>query len=343
MSQPALPLQPPPLPKFNDTLGAVLIGGFSAAIFYGVMCVQTYTFFQRFTKEGPFLKYSVWLLWILDTVHMGFVIHPIYYYMVTNYANPLPLLQGLIPWSIPAGVLTSATVDFIVQVCYTYRVWVLSNKNKALTYPLAVMVVGFYVIAMVYGIRALFLPNFVEYTRINWFLYLAFGLDIIADFYIAVVLCYFLYRSRYRLPRKTTSIINVLIIYTVNTGLITSFICLACVITHASMPDNFIFIGIYLNLAGLYENSLMASCVPSFHHAASYLTAHCTHRLNARDWFRSNSTDVVLSLEVTSHARSSTIGGSERPQRMTNPTQSIESGLPTFAVGGETGEYKATI
>jgi hypothetical protein len=62
----------------NDTLGAILLGAFFAAMYapslfsldrtlltpityslYGIMCVQCYVFFQRFSQEGKPLKYAV--------------------------------------------------------------------------------------------------------------------------------------------------------------------------------------------------------------------------------------------------------------------------------------------
>ncbi|GJE90790.1 hypothetical protein PsYK624_069340 [Phanerochaete sordida] len=48
-------------------------------------------------------------------------------------------------------------------------------------------------------------------------------------------------------------------IYTVNTGLITSVFAVADVTTCAAMPNNFIFVAIYFLLNGLYSNSLLAS------------------------------------------------------------------------------------
>lgn len=75
--------QIPSLPftlNLNNTFGVAMICAFFAAMYvpslqivmqgithlcslYGVMCLQCYIFFNRFSQEGLRLKCSVWALW----------------------------------------------------------------------------------------------------------------------------------------------------------------------------------------------------------------------------------------------------------------------------------------
>jgi len=47
---------PPVLPHFDNTLGALLIGGLVATALWGVTCVQTFAFFMGETKDRAWHK-----------------------------------------------------------------------------------------------------------------------------------------------------------------------------------------------------------------------------------------------------------------------------------------------
>ncbi|PIL29372.1 hypothetical protein GSI_09423 [Ganoderma sinense ZZ0214-1] len=96
-------------------------------------------------------------------------------------------------------------------------------------------------------------------------MYVGLGLLVVTDIYNALVLCYFLYKARTGFNTRTDSVINVLLLYTVNTGLITSVFALACFITYAAMPTNYVFLTLYFPLSKLYFNALLASYVCTIH------------------------------------------------------------------------------
>ncbi|KAI5985071.1 hypothetical protein EDD15DRAFT_2304331, partial [Pisolithus albus] len=44
------------------------------------------------------------VIWILDTLHVSFMCHMLYYYLITNYGNPTSL--EYIVWSFPVSIPT---------------------------------------------------------------------------------------------------------------------------------------------------------------------------------------------------------------------------------------------
>ncbi|KAF8968562.1 hypothetical protein BDZ97DRAFT_1799061 [Flammula alnicola] len=76
-----------PLNALDSTLGAAFLGTLAAAIFYGLTSVQTFIYFQNSAGDGRFFKSGIFTLWILDTLHMAFTAHGIYFYLVTNFGN----------------------------------------------------------------------------------------------------------------------------------------------------------------------------------------------------------------------------------------------------------------
>ncbi|KAF7330928.1 WD40 repeat-like protein [Mycena venus] len=241
--------------SYDNTLGAAFIGGIFASILYGVTCVQAFIFFNADRKQSAFLKLIVLTLWIFDTLHLIFVCYALYWYMVTNYTNPAVLVS--LPWSISAGILLTPTSDTIVRSVFTYRVWILSGKNRLLTFPLALAVFLIQLDGLASGIKGFLSSTFGKLGEITWVLYAGFTLSVVADFAIAITLCYYLYRSRGGIKR-TDSLITVLMMYTINIGLLTSVFQLACFITYAVMR-NFVFLAMYFPISKLYVNSLFAT------------------------------------------------------------------------------------
>ncbi|GJE95573.1 hypothetical protein PsYK624_117590 [Phanerochaete sordida] len=263
--------QIPELPftlNLNNTFGVAMICAFFAAILYGVMCLQCYIFFNRFSQEGVRLKCSVWALWAMNTVHLAFLIHPLYIYMVTNYDNLATLIQ--IPWSISAGIVLSISSNLLVQSWYSYRIFILSDKNYWITVPLitgifAVLGTG---IALVVGTFTM--APLTYFLSLNPVLFTGMALIMVVDMYISIVLVILLRRQRARIVSKhTISALQFVMMYTVNTGLISSFVSLGVIIARAIAPADMIYISIYFVLSPVYSNSLMGS-------------------LNARDWFRAS-------------------------------------------------------
>ncbi|KDQ24897.1 hypothetical protein PLEOSDRAFT_32935, partial [Pleurotus ostreatus PC15] len=91
-----------------------------------------------------------------------------------------------------------------------------------------------------------------------WLLYSALGSAVFADVFIAATLCFFLSTRRTGF-KSTDNLVNTMMVYSINTGLLTSVCAMACFITYAIWPQDFVFIGIYFTLSKLYLNSLLAT------------------------------------------------------------------------------------
>ncbi|PCH45000.1 hypothetical protein WOLCODRAFT_77734 [Wolfiporia cocos MD-104 SS10] len=93
--------------ELDATYGAVLVGVFVSAVLYGVTNVQVYVFFREYPRDVIWNKFAVLWLWFLDTVHLGLCFHMVYWYLITNYANPTQLL--IVVWSFQVCYSSSRT------------------------------------------------------------------------------------------------------------------------------------------------------------------------------------------------------------------------------------------
>ncbi|RPD56867.1 hypothetical protein L227DRAFT_578531 [Lentinus tigrinus ALCF2SS1-6] len=82
------------------------------------------------------------------------------------------------------------------------------------------------------------------------------GLAELADTIITAALIYSLHRSRTGFE-STDTLIDTLIMYTINTGLLTDVFNMASFICAIVMPDNLIYAGIVIVSSKLYANTVM--------------------------------------------------------------------------------------
>jgi len=80
----------------------------------------------------------------------------------------------------------------------------------------------------------------------------------VTDVFTAASLSYFLHKMRTGFKRSDT-LINRLIIYSVNTGMLTSVFSAAVLATYNIMPINFVYMSLYFILCKLFANSCIAT------------------------------------------------------------------------------------
>ncbi|KAI0691421.1 hypothetical protein BC835DRAFT_116961 [Cytidiella melzeri] len=263
------------LPPLDSTLGAAYI----AATLYGVTNLQTYSYYERNNDTG-LLRALVFILWALDTLHLVLISHTMYFYTVTNFNDPLAIIR--VTWSIMAHVAVTGVSDFLVRGVFAYRVYRFSGQR---TWLLATIIIPTFVVfgfSIAFTVRGWQLGTYTELWQISWVLYTAFGAGVVVDTVVAIALCILLSQRKTGI-RKTDSIVRSLMLYSINTGALTSICALAVLITYATMPMNFVFIAFYFVLPKLYFNSLLAT-------------------LNARERLRDTSTNTagVVSIPLSS-------------------------------------------
>jgi hypothetical protein len=251
MSLPAIPA----VPKFDNTLGALLIGGLAATALWGVTCVQTYTFFMSGSTDRAWHKALVAFLLALDTFDTVLNCHILYFYLVTNYLAPQAIIFPV--WSVITHVAATSVSNFIVRSAFARRIYRLSNGNI----PGTIWIVSLSLLDLSCGLiitgKAFGMKTYFELDALSSLMYLNFAAGTSSDLSVALALCYLLRGSKTGFDR-TDSLIRVLMMYTVNTGLIVALDATAGMFAYVFMPHNFIFLGFYLLLSKLYLNSYLA-------------------------------------------------------------------------------------
>lgn len=247
-----------PQVDLGDTFGALYIGVALSAVLFGLTNVQIFIYFQthRDTKMSLFKLIVIWL-WILDGLHLALVIHCIYYYLVTNYANFNALTE--IVWSLKLQIVFDFLIVLTVHFSYVHRIWIVS-RGRSRVLPAVIICI---VVVLLFGVSIPVMwaeyqsHVFQDMVAIEWTAYLTLSCTAFADILIASSLCYLLATSRTGYS-STGSFITKLMGYIISTGILTSACSMIVVITCAAMPNNFIFFSIEFIVTKLYVNSFMA-------------------------------------------------------------------------------------
>ncbi|OBZ69439.1 hypothetical protein A0H81_10665 [Grifola frondosa] len=265
---------PAHLPEINNTLGAVLIGSFISTMIYGLTTHQTYRYFRLYLRDRWMLKGMVIALWVLDTIHTVLTLHLCYFYLVTNYANPEALIHAV--WSFKVCPLhyfdaqswrvyytceLLRTLIFVENLTfprfYTHRLYLLGHRAKFLLALFIIFGLARLVVGVVMTTEAFILGTFMNFITMTWLICVSLALAFASDSLIAICLCAYLQRSRTGFKR-TDSLIDILMLYTINTGLLHGFITLLSLICAAVMRQNLIYFSIFIMVSKMYTNSLLA-------------------------------------------------------------------------------------
>ncbi|KAJ6539117.1 hypothetical protein B0H19DRAFT_1269470 [Mycena capillaripes] len=98
--------------------GTSLIGFALATTIYGISVLQVYLYYRCYPNDRFMLKFTVALLFLLDTLGS---IHAIYAYHVFNFFKPLQSLQ--VDWSFAAENFLVTATTFVAQTFYAHTIW----------------------------------------------------------------------------------------------------------------------------------------------------------------------------------------------------------------------------
>ncbi|KAJ7623696.1 hypothetical protein FB45DRAFT_113204 [Roridomyces roridus] len=239
----------------DNTLGVEFIGVIVSATLYGVSVVQTWWYATHTNDNWP-LKTLVAAVMLCDTAHQVLISHTVYYYAITHYSDPTQLVK--IIWSLLVEVLFNGLTALLVQSFLTVRVWRLSNGNKWLTGISILLVMGEFGCVLAYLALSLPMKTFAELERLHYLSMAVNALAAAGDLFIAGSLVILLRRSRTGFQRSDT-MIRKLVIFAVNTGVITTSFAIASLISIATAKNTFIYILFYFCMGRLYANSLLAT------------------------------------------------------------------------------------
>ncbi|KAI0833832.1 hypothetical protein BC628DRAFT_1307884 [Trametes gibbosa] len=287
------------IPSLSNTYGVLMIGTFLGLILYGITLQQCY----RYIHLPAYREDST----ILETFHSIVSMHSLYYYLAENYFNPTVLFHGV--WC--ASCLSSACLQGIIvavsQSFFARRLWMIDRRFRLLA---GLTVSGVFrrrahlIQLLLSKFRQPDLVRFVE--KSGWMVKAGLGVIVVADGLLTTLLTIVLRHSRTGFE-TTDSMLNILIVYTINTGMCYApTLTLVCFIVAFIYPKTLLANGMNMCIAKLYAISLLAV-------------------LNSRDFLKSRRTKSSSNgapIRSGGHPSVGVLGAGDRYNHMHGPSGS---------------------
>ncbi|KAJ7117625.1 hypothetical protein C8R44DRAFT_791151, partial [Mycena epipterygia] len=144
------------LANFNiaSFTGPMLLGHLFNYALLGALAIQVYVYTLAFPRDKKAVKAlgilltlelnslvltisPVYFVFFLDLLQTGFATHYAWYVLAEGWGNPIAL--GFTPWTLATVAPLTALVAFLVQLFYSWRIWVLANGRKVFIPVLAII------------------------------------------------------------------------------------------------------------------------------------------------------------------------------------------------------------
>jgi len=226
---------------------------------FGITISQTIVYFQRYKHDKLFIRGLVWASLIMDGLHFAVVSEAVHFWYIyckipQNYAF-LPQFH----WSLGLSIIATYIITSMVQSLYIMRVYLLSRK-----WWLTILLSTLSIVQLAFGMvlwADLHLKNELAAVH-NRTGQIGGSIELAAtslcDIAISISLWYYLHRGRSGFAR-TEKVIDKLILYMVNLGLLTSCASALTLVLWLALPNNFVFVTFTLIRSKLYVNSMLVT------------------------------------------------------------------------------------
>ncbi|KAJ6479466.1 hypothetical protein C8R47DRAFT_1136927 [Mycena vitilis] len=257
---------PTPAVNADTTIGALLVGTLVSYALFGVATTQAYIYYGRFRNDLLKLKLLVAGVWCGECAHticIGMSIYDMVIVDSVDSGSPGDPLR--LPASLLASTLIGSLVSFVVQAFFALRIYVLTRPSPSWLWtciPILCLFLSFArllppnIVLFAFGIREP-VPRFL--ARWGWLFDTLWAVSAANDLITAGTLVVLLWRRRDDGVAGTIAVVDKLIAWTIETGVVTSIASIIMMSVFVSMPFNFIWLAWFVVIPRLFSNSLFAS------------------------------------------------------------------------------------
>ncbi|KAM5536923.1 hypothetical protein V8D89_009470 [Ganoderma adspersum] len=267
--------------RIQEALACGLIAIVLSTTVYGITVLQAYMYFRCSIQDSVRFRSFVAFLLILDTASLVLAAKVLYEYVVTDFGKPwlfLKLPRALAfengvtvrtqLYNQPSNTLDSSRtwvgsqylIATLTQSFLAHRLWALSKGNVPLVSTIVILSFASFGVGIVVCVR-----NYTELYFLSlaapemlWLVGFTSGLSALCDVAITIGLLYNLNSKRTGFKR-TDSIINRLILYAVNRGVLTAICQAGLTIAFVAFPGHLFHFPFDIMSGKLYCNTLLAT------------------------------------------------------------------------------------
>ncbi|KII91206.1 hypothetical protein PLICRDRAFT_37904 [Plicaturopsis crispa FD-325 SS-3] len=232
--------------------GMPLLGLVSSSALFGVTISMTFTYFKQFPRDPSIIKFLVGATCLLDSLSFCFITHACWFYLVDAGSLKVSV------WSINAELIVSMLISGISEFFLAYRVWRISGGRYVLTSTIILLALLHFGSGQASAVQYLILKSFPHTDNVQVPSIMRLGSGALCDTSIALSLCYFLHQKRTGYS-WTDKVIDRLIMYSINSGLLTSVVSIICIISYFALPGTWAYLGFCFLISRCYTITFLST------------------------------------------------------------------------------------
>ncbi|KAI0706380.1 hypothetical protein C8Q76DRAFT_749371 [Earliella scabrosa] len=237
----------------DTTFGALLLGTFIGVMLYGLNTHQLFRYFRMFPDDVRYVKLTVFVICLAESLYSVLCIHICYHYLVTGYFHPEDLQTGV--WSFMGLTPVLLVIVVTTQAFYVRRIYIVGTKRMRIALVVVVLsMTGGVAFGLAVAVKTCMNSNIGSWASNAWLSSVAFAFALSTDVMITTMMIVYFVRSHTGFE-STQNVLNTLILYTINTGMV--LVSLG-VIYPTLRPKDMIFIAVNMVTTHSYATSVLA-------------------------------------------------------------------------------------
>ncbi|KAJ7174876.1 hypothetical protein C8R46DRAFT_1081953 [Mycena filopes] len=248
----------PPTHALDSSLGAVVIGCMVSLFLLGVLTVQVFSYFRNFADDSRKLKLMITVIWVTEVIHGALIGASTYEKTVTYFGDVQELFHLRATFNLSLAFV--GAIGPMVQSFYAYRILKISGRRFIPILIWTLLLLRF-INVLAISVTSFMVPDIIAYkARFGWLLICSLSSAAAEDVLITATTCYYLRAERKSSVhfRRTRRMVDLLILWTAQTALVTSSGTVSMLLCFLLM-DNFVWVGILFVFPLFFSNSLLAT------------------------------------------------------------------------------------
>ncbi|KAK7030122.1 hypothetical protein R3P38DRAFT_3266922 [Favolaschia claudopus] len=316
------PLSPPmeSCPDFDvgNTFGALLIGAIISYTLLGISTIQVHMYFKRFPQDSLKVKCMVGGVWLGEIGQSISFAIALYTVLITNFGHPERLSH--FPTSLIVSACLASLVTFTVQIFFAYRIYTLS---KSLYIPTLCWMLSLFrlIPSNVILFGGIHDPGEIL-NRWSTLFNAIWVVSALNDILVAGTMVVLLRERQARVLERTSAVVDKLITWTIETGMVTSICSIIMVVVFLTLRTtresylltfisssclfpwlitvSVVWLAIWVVIPRLFSNSLLASLNSRASLRSALLPTHPSSSEHNRDaTITSRNRPVQIAVEMT--------------------------------------------
>ncbi|KAI0070600.1 hypothetical protein K474DRAFT_1713200 [Panus rudis PR-1116 ss-1] len=258
----------PETPSFGHTFGASILLIAVGFFLFGISVAQAYSYAINFPEDPRWIKAIVAVVIVLESAFSVLVLQSVYHETIVSFGSILEV--NVVPWGAPVANVIQGVIVLICQSFLIHRVWIMSDHKVRVVVVLTILLIARVGKYFFFLEPCQITSSAVAHYSGTWLDYagshaskvsvsLSNSIGAASDGAIAASLVYFLRKNRSNINKRTESVLQRIIMYTINTGVLTMLVCVALVLTFFLSKGTLAFTGVLTVLGRLYANSVFGT------------------------------------------------------------------------------------